>query len=63
MKFDKVERPMRNGQKIGTTLECVINGQVMHVPEDMNNAHYAELKKQESEGKIVIADRNLDNQN
>jgi len=63
MKFDKVERPMRGGKKVGSTLEVESNGQILHVPEDINNSDYAEIMKQEREGKIVIADRNLDNQN
>lgn len=40
--------------------EAEIDGTIWFIPIEPNNRHYAELKKLEREGKIVINDRVVD---
>ena len=35
---------------------ATINGQVLYVPLDLNNIHYAEIKKQVDASELTIAD-------
>jgi len=47
------EKEINNSDKI---IKATIDGQVMFVPLDPNNRHYAEILKQVEEGKLTIKD-------
>lgn len=58
MDIKNVER-IRN-EMAGNQYKAVVNGVECWIPDEPLNRHYQELKKQEREGKIVIADRAID---
>jgi len=39
-----------------TLIKCVIDGELMTVPLDENNRHYAEIQRQVKAGTLTIAD-------
>jgi len=50
-KYTKID-----GTEINGSVNATINGQVMSVPLDTANRHYAEILKQVADGDITIAD-------
>lgn len=61
MNIEKVEKRMKGGKRVSDdVIVAIIDGRERHVPEDPDNADYAEIKKMEREGKIVIAEKNID---
>lgn len=56
MRIEKAEKLLvRPGQLL--CIEIVDDGVIRCVPEDLNNGHYAEIKKLEREGKLEIKER------
>ena len=49
-----IKDPIMNDKINGISVS--LNGDVIHVPMDENNIHYAELKKQVDAGTLTIAD-------
>jgi hypothetical protein len=50
-KYTKID-----GTEINGSVNATINGQVMSVPLDTANRHYAEILKQVADGDITIAE-------
>ena len=47
---------MRDIKGNNSMVLATINGQVLYVPLDLNNIHYAEIKKQVDASELTIAD-------
>ena len=46
---------VKNYDDINTQVRATIDGEILHVPFDLNNRHYAEIKRQVDAGKLTIA--------
>ena len=44
------------GTDVKASVKATIDGQVMYVPLDPDNRHYAEIQKQIAAGELTIAD-------
>lgn len=54
MSITKVEKLMRNGERLIDSLRCTINGRVCFVPENPGNADYADILRLNKAGEIKI---------
>ena len=49
---------VKNYEDVVTQVKATIDGEVLHVPLDPANRHYAEIMRQVDAGELTIADAN-----
>tara|TARA_R100001224_G_C3902551_1_gene109015 strand:+ start:106 stop:288 length:183 start_codon:yes stop_codon:yes gene_type:complete len=47
---------VKNYDDINTQVRATIDGEILHVPFDLNNRHYAEIMRQVDAGTLTIKD-------
>ena len=47
---------VKNYDDINTQVRATIDGEILHVPFDLNTRHYAEIMRQVDAGELTIAD-------
>ena len=47
---------VKNYEDVVTQVKATIDGEILHIPFDLDNRHYAEIMRQVDAGELTIAD-------